>query len=97
MRRTIAETLVSFLLGAAWAIALLGALLLFWSFLPFGFLVASLAGLVGSLFGLFLVVVLETIALQFDKYRELTYQTKLLDKIEAALEDRDTDDPLRDH
>ncbi len=86
MKRTIAETIVSFLLGAAWAIVLLGAAFLFWSFLPFGIVVASMAGLVGSLFGLLLVVLLEVVALQFDKYRELKHQTHLLKKIEASLE-----------
>jgi hypothetical protein len=101
MRRTLAESIVSFLLGAAWAIVLLGAVLLFWSFLPFGVVIALMAGIVGSLFGLFLVVVLEVAALQFEKYRELKHQTRLLKKIRDALEtegakgeERDT---LRDH
>ena len=86
LKRTIAEIVVSFLLGAAWAIVLLGAAFLFWSFLPFGIIIATMAGLVGSLFGLLFVVLLEVAALQFDKYRELRHQTYLLKKIEASLE-----------
>ena len=96
MRRTIAETVVNFLLGAAWAIVVLGAVSLFWSFLPFGLFVALLAGLVGSLSGFFLVVVLEVAALQFEKHRELRRQSRLLEEIRDAL-GRDGDDPLRDH
>jgi len=94
LKRTIAETVVSFLLGAAWAIVLLGAVFLFWSFLPFGVVIAFMAGLVGSLFGLLFVVLLEVAALQFDKYRELKHQTYLLKKIKASLE-RTDDSSLR--
>ncbi|WP_456451836.1 hypothetical protein [Hydrogenimonas sp.] len=96
MRRTVAESIVSFLLGAAWAIVLLGAVLLFWSFWPFGIVIAFMAGIVGSLFGLFLVVMLEVATLQFEKHRELKRQTHLLKKIEKALEGRG-DASLRDH
>ncbi|WP_201353033.1 hypothetical protein [Hydrogenimonas urashimensis] len=96
MKRTIAETLVSFLLGAAWAVVLLGALFLFWSFLPFGIFIAIMAGIVGSLFGLLCVVLLEVAALQFDKYRELKHQTRLLEQISATL-NRSDDSSLRHH
>ncbi|WP_300363213.1 hypothetical protein [Hydrogenimonas sp.] len=96
MKRTIAETIVSFLLGAAWAIVLLGAVFLFWSFLPFGFFIAVMAGIVGSLFGLLCVVLLEVAALQFDKYRELKHQTRLLEQIKTSL-GRSDDPSLRHH
>jgi membrane associated rhomboid family serine protease len=96
MRRTVAETIVSFLLGAAWAIVLLGFVLFFWSFMPYGLVVAVMAALVGSLFGLFLVVMLEVAALQFEKHRELKRQTHLLKKIREALE-RGGDDQVCDH
>lgn len=96
MKRTIAETIVSFLLGAAWAIVLLGAVFLFWSFLPFGFFIAFMAGIVGSLFGLLCVVLLEVAALQFDKYRELKHQTRLLEQIKTSL-GRSDDPSLRHH
>ena len=85
MRQTLTETLISFLLGAAWALVLLGAALLFWSFLPFGFLIAFMAGIVGSLSGLLFVVLLEVASLQFEKYRELKRQRELLETIAAAL------------
>ena len=96
MKRTLIETVINFLLGAAWAIVILGAALFFWSFMPFGLLFAAVAAVAGSLFGLFLVVILEVAALQFDKYRQLRKQTILLEKIERRLrgeESQQTSDP----
>ena len=86
MRRSVAERLVSFLLGAAWASALVGAALFFWSFTPFGFLIAFMGGFVGSLPGLLFVVLLEVAALQFDRQREIHHQTRLLKRIRDSLE-----------
>ena len=95
MKRTLIETVISFLLGAAWATVLLGAALFFWSFMPFGLFFALIAAVAGSLVGLFLVVVLEVAALQFDKYRELQKQTRLLEKIERRLGDEERDNEER--
>ena len=81
MRRSVAERLVSFLLGAAWASALVGAALFFWSFTPFGFQIAFMGGFVGSL-----PVLLEVAALQFDRQREIHHQTRLLKRIRDSLE-----------
>ena len=88
MKHSLAETIISFLLGASWALVFLGAGLLFWSFLPFGLIIALMAGIVGSLFGLFLVVMLELASLQFEKYRELKRQTKMIDSIKELLEQK---------
>lgn len=96
MRQTLAETIISFLLGAAWALVLLGAIFLFWSFLPFGVVIALMAALVGSIFGLLSVVLLEVAALQFEKMRELRRQTKILEAIKVSLDSSD-DVALRDH
>ncbi len=85
MRQTLTETLIGFLLGAAWALVLLGAAFLFWSFLPFGLVIAFMAGIVGSLFGLLFVVLLEVASLQFEKFRELKRQRELLETIASAL------------
>jgi fatty acid desaturase len=85
MHRTFAETIVGFLLGAAWALVLFGALFFFWSFLPFGLFIALVAGLVGSLFGLLCVVLLEVASVQFEKAREMKRQTRLLEEIHDAL------------
>jgi membrane associated rhomboid family serine protease len=96
LRQTLAETIISFLLGAAWALVLLGAIFLFWSFLPFGVVIALMAALVGSIFGLLSVVLLEVAALQFEKMRELRRQTKILEAIKVSLDSSD-DVALRDH
>ena len=87
LRRSVAELLVNFLLGAAWALALLGAIYFFWSFLPFGVPIALLAALAGSLFGLFMVIFLEIAHIQFEKYREMRRQTELLESIDRKLDD----------
>jgi hypothetical protein len=86
LKFSISETVISFLLGASWALVLLGAGLLFWSFLPFGIVVALLAGIVGSLLGLFFVVILELASLQYEKHRELRKQTDILLSIKELLE-----------
>ena len=88
MRYRLVEIVISFLLGASWALVFLGAILLFWSFLPYGILVALMAGIVGSLFGLCFVVVFELASLQFEKYRELKHQTKLITSIKELLEQK---------
>jgi len=88
LKHTFAESIISFLLGASWALVFLGAGLLFWSFLPFGIAIAILAGIVGSFLGLFFVVLLELASLQFEKYRELKSQTKMIDSIKELLEQK---------
>lgn len=86
MKHSLTETIISFLLGASWALVFLGAGLLFWSFLPFGIIIALMAGIVGSLLGLFFVVILELASLQFEKYRELRRQTDILLSIKELME-----------
>jgi len=86
LKHSLPETIISFLLGASWALVFLGAGILFWSFLPFGIIIALMAGIVGSLFGLFLVVILELASLQFEKYRELRRQTEILLSIKELME-----------
>jgi len=96
LKHSLAETIISFLLGASWALVFLGAGLLFWSFLPFGLIIALMAGIVGSLLGLFLVVMLELASLQFEKYRELQRQTDVLLSIKELMESSGNDS-LRDN
>jgi len=89
LKHSLPETIISFLLGASWALVFLGAGVLFWSFLPFGIIIALMAGIVGSLLGLFLVVMLELASLQFEKYKELRRQTDILLSIKELLESSD--------
>lgn len=96
MKHTFTESIISFLLGASWALVFLGAGLLFWSFLPFGIVISLMAGVVGSLLGLFFVVILELASLQFEKYRELRLQTDILLHIKKLMESSNNDS-LRDN
>jgi len=86
LKHSFTESIISFLLGASWALVFLGAGLLFWSFLPFGIIIALMAGIVGSLLGLFLVVILELASLQYEKHRELKRQTDILLSIKELME-----------
>jgi hypothetical protein len=81
LKKTYFDFLISFLSGASWALVIFGAIKLFVSFLPFGFFTALLAGFVGSLAGLFLVLIVEMASIQAKKLEELKRQTKLLEKL----------------
>jgi uncharacterized RDD family membrane protein YckC len=72
---------VSFLLGAGWGIALVGAVSFFFSFLYSGFFFALLSAVLGALPGLVLVVFLEYFVLKSDMLDEMRRQTRLLEKI----------------
>ena len=75
------ERLISLLQGASWALVLVGVVSFFTTFYPFGFLTALLAAFIGSLGGLFFVIVLEIANIQIDKLDEIKKQTKLLEKL----------------
>jgi len=83
--------LSSLLLGAAWALVLVGAVSSFLSLLSTHFLIALFAGMVGMLPGLLLVLLLEYLLLQSQKLDEMRRQTVVLKKMlkcceEAALQ-----------
>lgn len=75
------ETLIGFLTGVSWALVIILFLKLFFSFLPFGIFYALLAGSLGFVVGLFLVVIVELFSLQIEKTKEIKKQTKLLEDI----------------
>jgi hypothetical protein len=81
LRKNYFDLLTSFLFGASWAIAVLGAVKLFISFLPFGILAAAVAGFMGSLVGLFLVMIVGLASIEAEKLTELKRQTKLLESL----------------
>jgi len=88
LKYSFAESIISFLLGASWALVFLGAGLLFYIFSPFGIIIAIFAGIVGSLLGLCFVVIFELASLQFEKYRELKRQTEMITSIKELLEQK---------
>ena len=90
MKKSFFEILINILLGASWALTLIGASIAFYIFVPFGLMTGLLSAFLGSLLGLFFVVVLETVALQFEKLREIKKQTTLLETIEKRISVHDT-------
>ncbi len=75
------STLVNFLLGVAWAIAVIGAISTFFSFLKINFFIAILSAILGAVPGLLIVLFLEHLILKSEKLEELKKQTELLQKL----------------
>lgn len=85
-RKSAFERLISLLQGASWALVLVGAFSFFTTFYPFGIFHAILGGFVGSLGGLFFVIVLEIAQIQIERLHESKKQTALLEKLSNAIE-----------
>jgi len=77
------DRILSFLLGASWAIVFFGALILFKSFLPLGLGLAIVVTIFFIFIGLFLILGLDAFAVNRQKLVEAKKQTKLLEKIYA--------------
>lgn len=75
------DRILSFLLGASWAIVFFGALILFKSFLPFGLGLALVATIFFIFVTLFLILLLDAFAVNRQKLVEIKKQTELLQKI----------------
>jgi len=80
-KRSTFERLISLLQGASWAFVLLGATTFFMVLYPFGLLIAFIGAFIGSLGGLFFVVMFEIANLQVEKLDELKKQTELMEEI----------------
>lgn len=78
VKQSFFEKLLSLLLGAAWALVVVGATTFFLSLYHFGIIVALLGAFIGALIGLFFVVLFEIAQIQIDKLKELKKQTQLL-------------------
>lgn len=79
--RSAFERLISLLLGASWAFVLVGATTFFTTLYPFGLMTALIGAFIGSLGGLFFVVMFEIASLQIDKLEELKKHTSLLEEM----------------
>jgi hypothetical protein len=73
--------IINFLLGAAWAFVLIGAITSFFSTKHVGFFFSLVSFVVGMIPGLFLVVIIEYLISGFNKHEEIREQTKLLEKL----------------
>ncbi len=84
MERTTFDKLLHFLLGASWAVVLMGALLVFKIFFYFGIAMAIFAVFVFVFFALFAVLALDAFAVNKERLKEAKKQTKLLEKIASS-------------
>ncbi|HIP29787.1 MAG TPA: hypothetical protein EYG93_03125 [Sulfurospirillum arcachonense] len=80
-KRSAYERLISLLQGASWALVVVGATTFFSILYPFGLFTALIGAFMGSLGGLFFVIVFEIAHQQSEKLEEMKKQTKLLEKL----------------
>jgi len=73
--------IVSFLLGASWAIVLFGALITFKSFLFLGFFTAVFFSIFFVFFSLFMILALDAFVINRKRLEESKKQTKLLEEL----------------
>ncbi len=79
--RSTYEKLISLLQGASWAVSVVGAVIFFNTLYPFGLFSAVVGAFIGSLGGLFFVIVFEIAHQQSEKLQEIKKQTKLLERL----------------
>jgi hypothetical protein len=75
------DRIISFLLGASWAIVLFGALITFQLFLFLGYSLALFITITFVVISLFLVLALDAFSINREKFYEIKKQTELLEKI----------------
>jgi len=85
VKKSLFETILSFLLGTSWAVLILGALLTFKTFLDLGLYTAVFATIIFIFTTLFFILVLESMNLFRESYEEKRKQTKLLYDIRELL------------
>ena len=83
LNTTTLSQLVNFLLGVAWAIAVIGVVSAFLSFFKINFFIAALSAILGAVPGLLMVLFLEYLILKSEKLEELKKQTDLLKKLQS--------------
>lgn len=79
---------INFLLGVAWASVLLGTLYIFLSYYRLSLVDAIFLSFLGSLPGLFFVVILEYLIIGLQHYEETKRQTKLLEELLEQRKDK---------
>jgi len=86
MKRGTFDTILSFLLGFAWALLVVGAWLVFKITALFGFAIAFLSTLVFVFWVLFAILLLEGLNLYKERVEATKEQTRLLRRIAGLLE-----------
>lgn len=77
------DRIVSFLLGASWAIVIFGALITFQIFFFLGLSLALFITIAFIVISLFLILALDAFAINREKYYEMKKQSELLEKIHS--------------
>ena len=75
------DRIISFLLGASWAIVVFGALITFKLFLFLGFSLSLFITVLFIVISLFMILALDAFAINRQKLQETKKQTELLEKI----------------
>ncbi len=88
MKRSTFETVLSFLLGFAWALLFLGSLLVFKITVYFSVPLAILATLVFIFWALFCILLLEGLHLYKERNELAKEQVRLLKRIAGKLDDK---------
>jgi len=83
MQKDIYERIISFLLGASWAIIIFGALITFKTFIVLGVSLAIFSTIFFIIISLFLLLVLDAFLVNKERLKEAKRQTKLLEKLYA--------------
>jgi len=81
MQETTFHRIVSFLLGASWAIVFFGALITFKSFLFLGLFTAIFFTVFFIFISLFMILALDAFVINRKRLQEVQKQTKLLEKL----------------
>jgi hypothetical protein len=81
MQKDFYERIISFLLGASWAIVLFGALIIFKITIVLGLVIALFSVLFFIVISLFLILILDTFSVHKQRLTEAKKQTKLLEKL----------------
>lgn len=81
MQKDIFDRIISFLLGASWAIVLLGALIVFKTFLVLGLGLSIFITTLYIFISLFMILALDAFSINRQRLIEEKKQTKLLEKI----------------
>jgi len=81
VQKDIFERIINFLLGASWAILLLGALFTFKIFLVLGLGLALFTTILFILFSLIMILILDAFSIHRERLAQSKKQTELLEKI----------------
>ncbi len=85
MKRSIFDKIISFLLGISWTFIVLGAFITFKLFFFMGVATALFLSILYIIFGLFIILALETMLTYKERLQESKKQTQLLQEIRDTL------------